>query len=41
MYETLYRLFINGKLTELGIINAVTKGWITDEEKEKIINSTK
>lgn len=39
MYETLLRLYIQGKLTEVGLNNAVTKGWITEEEKEKIIKS--
>lgn len=37
MYNTLKRLFLSGKLDETGLENAVTKGWITDEQKNAII----
>jgi phenylpyruvate tautomerase PptA (4-oxalocrotonate tautomerase family) len=39
MYETLLRLYKTGKLTEAGLTNAVTKGWITEEQKAEIIAS--
>lgn len=37
MYETLKRLYNEGRLTEVGLSNAVTKGWITEEEKNSIL----
>ena len=37
MYERLKRLYIEGKITEEGLTEAVKKKWITEEEKEMII----
>ena len=37
MYETLKRLYDEGKLTEKGIRNAVKRGWITQEQAEEIL----
>lgn len=37
MYETLYRLWRKGKLTEQALDNAVAKGWITEKQKITII----
>ncbi|MDD3841073.1 MAG: XkdX family protein [Clostridia bacterium] len=38
MFETLKRLFDEGKLSENGINNAVLKGWITEEQKLEIMS---
>lgn len=37
MYERLKRLYIEGKIAEEGLNEAVRKKWITEEEKEMII----
>lgn len=37
MFETLKRLWNEGKLTEEKLNNAVIKGWITEEQKQEII----
>lgn len=37
MFETLQRLWNEGKLTESMLDNAVTKSWITTEEKQQIM----
>lgn len=37
MYNRLKKLFNNNRLTEKELDNAVTKGWITKEEKAEII----
>ena len=37
MYETLKRLYDENKLTVNQLSNAVTKGWITEEQKQTII----
>lgn len=37
MFETLLRLWKEGKLTEQGLENAVIKNWITEEQKQEII----
>lgn len=37
MYETLKRLYQEGKLSSEGLQNAVTKGWITQEQYETIV----
>jgi len=37
MYETLLRLWQEGKMTEQGLDNAVAKGWITEEQKREIM----
>ena len=39
MYSTLLRLYKEGKLTEVALTNAVTKGWISEEQKAEIIAS--
>lgn len=39
MYNTLKRLYSTGKLTQNGLNNAVLRGWITEEQKEEILNS--
>jgi hypothetical protein len=39
MYETLLRLWQEGKMTEQGLDNAVAKGWITEEQKQEIMTS--
>lgn len=40
MYETLLRLWKEGKLTAAQLDNAVVKGWITEEQKQTILAST-
>lgn len=37
MYETLKRLYDEGKLTVDQLSNAVTRGWITEGQKQTII----
>ena len=39
MFNRLKRLYEQGKITEAGLQNAVTKGWITQEEYNIIIAS--
>ncbi|MDF2596464.1 MAG: hypothetical protein K0R69_2805 [Clostridia bacterium] len=39
MYNTLLRLYKEGKLTEAGLTTAVTKGWIKETEKQLILVS--
>jgi len=39
MYSILKKMYVAGKLTETGLDNAITKGWITETEKEEIMNS--
>jgi len=41
MYKMLLWLYNggNGKLTEIGLSNAVNKGYITEDEKKKILES--
>lgn len=41
MFETLLRLYSQNKLTIVQLENAVAKNWITDEQKDLILNSTK
>ena len=36
MFETLKRLYDNGKLTSDGLNNAVAKGWITQAQADEI-----
>ena len=38
MYETLLRLWKDGKLTESMMDNAVVKGWITEEQKVEVMS---
>ena len=37
MFEYLKELYREGKISEAGLDNAVSKGWITEEEKQKIV----
>ena len=37
MYESVKRLYLEGRITEAGLNNAVTRGWITSEEKTAIM----
>lgn len=37
MFETLKRLWTEGKLTEAMLNNAIAKGWITVEQKAEIM----
>ena len=37
MYERLKRLYVSGKLTVVGLDNAVIKGWITEVQKQEIM----
>lgn len=39
MFDTIKRLYNEGKLTEVGLDNAVTKEWISPEEKIAIIGT--
>ena len=39
MYNRLLRLFLENKISVNGIQNAVEKGWLTQEEAARIINS--
>ena len=36
MYERLKRLYLEGRLTDAQLDNAVLKGWITSEQAQKI-----
>ena len=38
MYERIKRLYSEGRLDEAGVQNAVTRGWITQEQADEIIN---
>lgn len=37
MYEMIKRLYINGKLTEVGLDSAVARGWISLQQKKEIV----
>lgn len=37
MFETIKRLYDSGKLSISGVIAAVSKGWITNDEAQKIL----
>lgn len=39
MYNRLKRLYLEGRLTEQMLANAVTKGWISEEQRLEIIQS--
>lgn len=39
MYETLLRLYTEGRLKETGLTKAVALTWISEEDKTKIIAS--
>lgn len=36
MYDTLRRLYLTGSLSDAGLQNAVTKGWITQAQADQI-----
>ena len=36
MYNTLRKLYLQGRLTDTQLTNAVNKGWITVEQAEEI-----
>lgn len=38
MFNRLKRLYEQGKIGEEELTNAVEKGWITEEQKDEIIN---
>ncbi len=38
MFERLKGLYLSGKLTDVGLNRAVSKGWITLEQAEEIKN---
>ena len=37
MFEYLKSLYQEDKISEAGLDNAVSKGWITEEEKQEIV----
>ena len=37
MHVTVRRLYLTGKIDESGLDNAIKRGWITSEEKKKIM----
>jgi len=37
MFETLMRLYLEGKIDEVKLGIAVTKGWINEEQKQEIL----
>ena len=39
MFNRLKRLYLEGRLTEQMLANAVTKGWISEEQRLEIIQS--
>lgn len=41
MFETLVRLYDGGAIDERHLENAATRGWITVNEKEKILDTVK
>ena len=41
MFAQMKRLYLNGKIDESGLDNAVKFGWITEEQKAEIMESKK
>ena len=39
MYDTVKRLYLEGKIDETGLTRAVTFKWISEEQKQEIIDS--
>ena len=37
MYETVKRLYLEGRIAETGLDNAISRGWITAYDKEAIM----
>lgn len=36
MYDNIKRLYLEGKLSDTGLANAVTKGFVTQEQADEI-----
>lgn len=41
MYNRLKKLYLAGRLNDVGLENAVTRGWITEDQKAEIIEAKK
>ena len=41
MYNLLKKLKLAGRLNDVGLENAVTRGWITEDQKAEIIEAKK
>ena len=41
MFDRLKNLYINDRLSTVGLSNAVIKGWITEEQRQEIIAAKK
>ena len=41
MYNRLKKLYLAGRLNDTGLENAVTRGWITEDQKAEIIEAKK
>lgn len=41
MYKRLKKLCLAGRLNDTGLENAVTRGWITEDQKAEIIEAKK
>ena len=41
MYKRLKKLYLAGRLNDTGRENAVTRGWITEDQKAEIIEAKK
>lgn len=41
MYNRLKRLYCEGRLKDEGLQEAVTRGWITDEQRQEIVAAAK
>lgn len=39
MYNRLKKLYLAGRLNDTGLENAVTRGWITEDQKAEIIEA--
>nr|WP_325300146.1 XkdX family protein [uncultured Dysosmobacter sp.] len=41
MYNRLKRLYCEGRLDDTALQNAAERGWITDEQKQEIVDAAK
>lgn len=41
VYNRLKKLYLAGRLNDAGLGNAVTRGWITEDQKAEIIEAKK
>ena len=41
MYNRLRKLYLAGRLNDVGLESAVTRGWITEDQKAEIIEAKK